>query len=186
MKKCSKCRRTKRLSEFSKHRGTKDGRQVWCKKCLGARNKRWFADNPERKLELNRRWRKDNAERLRTNRLAWYAKNSARVRAQKRAWYAKQNAEAMRLINRRRNLGRYGLSESQYKALLARQGGGCAVCGARPRNRRLSVDHCHRSRVVRGILCAGCNFAIGCMADSPDRLRAAAAYLERVDRSAEE
>lgn len=40
------------------------------------------------------------------------------------------------------------------------------------------VDHCHETGVVRGLLCHNCNFAIGYMKDNPQRLRAAANYLE--------
>jgi hypothetical protein len=73
----------------------------------------------------------------------------------------------------------FGLTIEQYRALLASQGGGCAVCGAlaNPDGRRLAVDHDHTSGEVRGILCTPCNWAIGGMRDSPARLEAAAEYL---------
>lgn len=186
MKTCSKCEVEKPISEFSKHRGLKDGHQAWCKKCLGERNRRWFAENVERKRELNRRWRKYNADRVLSLRRKRYSERADVILAQKRAWYAKQSAEAIRDRNRRRNLSRYGFTEKDYRDLLAKQGGGCAVCGAKHGKRKLSVDHCHDSNKVRGILCDGCNIGIGCLGDSPDRLRAAAKYLESIDRSAEE
>jgi hypothetical protein len=34
MKTCSKCKETKPLSEFYKHKKTKDGLSCWCKYCL--------------------------------------------------------------------------------------------------------------------------------------------------------
>jgi hypothetical protein len=39
------------------------------------------------------------------------------------------------------------------------------------------VDHCHHSRRVRGLLCVGCNAAIGHFSDNPQALRAALTYL---------
>jgi hypothetical protein len=52
----------------------------------------------------------------------------------------------------------------------------CAICGA---TAQLVGDHDHKTGAPRGILCRKCNLAIGNMDDAPDRLRAAAAYLER-------
>lgn len=86
---------------------------------------------------------------------------------------------------------RYGITLADYEGLLASQGGGCAICGLKNANGlALSVDHDHdccpgnRScgGCVRGLLCGPCNFAIGHMKDSPQRLRAAAAYLETSSR----
>lgn len=51
----------------------------------------------------------------------------------------------------------------------------CAVCGATD---DLVGDHDHETGRARGILCRNCNLAIGNMRDNPERLRAAAAYLE--------
>ncbi len=51
----------------------------------------------------------------------------------------------------------YGLSPAEYDALLARQGGRCAICRARPKSKRLAVDHDHGSGAVRGLLCSRCN-----------------------------
>ena len=65
-----------------------------------------------------------------------------------------------------------------YDAQLVKQGGGCAICGARPKVRRLNVDHEHLSGAVRGLLCARCNRGLGWFADRPERLEGAALYLK--------
>lgn len=44
---------------------------------------------------------------------------------------------------------------------------------------KLVADHCHQSGLLRDPLCRKCNMALGLFADSPTRLRTAAAYLER-------
>jgi hypothetical protein len=44
-----------------------------------------------------------------------------------------------------------------YDELLAVQGGGCAICGATPKTRRLHIDHDHRTMRLRGLLCHRCN-----------------------------
>jgi len=73
----------------------------------------------------------------------------------------------------------YGLSLAQFDALLAAQGGRCAICGGvDPGGKGVwHVDHDHGSGAVRGLLCHGCNAGIGSLGDDPDRLPAAAAYL---------
>ncbi len=85
----------------------------------------------------------------------------------------------------------FGLTLEQYDALLAAQGGVCAIC-RKPEvsvDRRsgkpfaLAVDHCHAAEKggkvkVRGLLCTGCNSILGRAGDDPALLRAAITYLE--------
>lgn len=80
----------------------------------------------------------------------------------------------------------YGITIEEYEALVAKNGGGCAICGAAETKVhasgtvfRFSVDHCHETGKIRGILCMTCNRAIGMMKDNPQLLRKAAEYLER-------
>ncbi|MFJ5066549.1 endonuclease VII domain-containing protein [Kitasatospora sp. NPDC088556] len=73
----------------------------------------------------------------------------------------------------------YGLTSEEYAALLAAQGGRCAIC-QETRRRNLAVDHCHRTEAIRGLLCNRCNsqlLARGAR-DRPEVLRRAADYLE--------
>jgi hypothetical protein len=76
---------------------------------------------------------------------------------------------------------KYGITHDDFDALAAEQEGRCAICGGTPvgPGKRLHVDHCHATGVVRGLLCGNCNTAIGLMADDSERLLAAVAYLSR-------
>jgi hypothetical protein len=65
----------------------------------------------------------------------------------------------------------YGTSSEEYDAILAAQGGRCAICRCGPgRNRRFAVDHdhnhcgicrgtstCGAAEAIRGLLCKRCN-----------------------------
>lgn len=77
-------------------------------------------------------------------------------------------------------LKRYGITINQYDKMLAEQGGACALCGAStPGGRwsRFSVDHCHETGRVRGLLCYGCNSSLGALGDTPEALLRAYRYV---------
>lgn len=77
----------------------------------------------------------------------------------------------------------YGITADQLLALEARQGGLCAIC-SKPctEGRSLSVDHCHVTQNIRGLLCRACNIGLGSFRDSPDLLARAASYLKAAKR----
>ena len=60
----------------------------------------------------------------------------------------------------------YGLSRSDYERLYAIQGGRCAICRD-TQEKPLSIDHCHETERVRGLLCHACNSALGFMREDP-------------------
>ena len=92
---------------------------------------------------------------------------------------------------RRKTLGKnrklksmYGISLEDKNSMELGQKGVCAICAVPNRDRHgapksLHVDHCHTTGKVRGLLCDGCNRGLGYFSDTPDRLRAAATYLEK-------
>lgn len=66
----------------------------------------------------------------------------------------------------------------RYDEMLEEQGGGCWICGRPPKNRRLDMDHDHRTMTIRGLLCVRCNRALPAWI-TPTWLRRAADYLEK-------
>lgn len=83
-----------------------------------------------------------------------------------------------------RNLRRYGLNEKSFNELLTRQNNVCAVCLKAETKKHqngkvtnLSIDHCHTTGKVRGLLCSKCNFAIGHLDDNPYLCERAMKYL---------
>ena len=74
--------------------------------------------------------------------------------------------EHMKWDNLRR---RYGITKDTYMAMLEEQEWVCKICkkpetAKHPRTKtlkRLSVDHCHTTGKVRGLLCTSCNVAVG-------------------------
>lgn len=77
-------------------------------------------------------------------------------------------------------LYKYGITVEQYELLLKRQKGVCAICRRPPKARaRLSVDHDHKTKKVRGLLCLSCNFALGHFEDQLGWLKRALQYLQK-------
>ena len=78
----------------------------------------------------------------------------------------------------RRLADRYGLTVAGLEAIIAAQGGRCAICGEAP-DTGPQVDHDHATGAVRGVLCTPCNTGLGHFRDSGERLLSAAAYLAK-------
>ncbi len=84
----------------------------------------------------------------------------------------------------RRAMQRHGMTVADYDKMLVSQGYSCGICGTKDfggGNGRFSIDHCHKTGKVRGLLCTKCNWGIGHLNDSVVVLRAAIAYLENGD-----
>lgn len=78
----------------------------------------------------------------------------------------KKSVDEKAAINRERALKRrYGMTIEAYEAQLTAQDGVCAICSnppkGGPRSKRLHVDHNHITGKNRGLLCVGCNSALG-------------------------
>lgn len=70
---------------------------------------------------------------------------------------------------------RYGTTRPEVLRAILRQQGRCAVCGEPSKYKRLNIDHCHRRRRFRGLLCNRCNVAMG-VVDNSELLEALVAY----------
>lgn len=151
---CRKCGETKPGTEFALDRNKPCGRATdRCKACTA---------------EYGRWYRAEHPERVRQSRTKSYAKNATTARTY-----------------RLKKL--YGMTRAEYEAMHAAQEGRCAICNREEtglsnkadRARGLSVDHCHDSGRIRGLLCGRCNSAIGLLNHDGDLLRSAIAYLNR-------
>lgn len=154
-----------------------------------ARVKNWQAENSEKRSEYMREFRKTHTKPPRT------AEQREKDNAQKRNKYATDEAyrEMIKAKGKLRfekypesilrgRIKKFGLSVEEYTDILNGQDGKCAICGATENigfssSRRLHIDHCHATGIVRGILCAFCNTGLGAFRDRPDLLKRAIEYL---------
>lgn len=102
--------------------------------------------------------------------------------ANKRSNEKRLTDNRVKFLNQRKNWHlkqMYGISLDEYNRLLEIQNGVCAICFKSANARMLAVDHCHKSKKVRGLLCEKCNRGIGMFHDNPQTIISAAKYLER-------
>ena len=98
----------------------------------------------------------------------------------KKNWESKTKQERQNINTKIRLKYNYGLSVEQFEALVKEQNNQCFICGVEGgyNNKPLYVDHCHKSRQVRRLLCQHCNSGLGMFKDSPELLLKAAEYLK--------
>jgi len=90
----------------------------------------------------------------------------------------------------------YGLTLEEFNQMILEQNNACKICGKQetslarkseyrelPTKRRLSIDHCHITGVIRGLLCAKCNTGIGMFCESKELLIKAAKYLSQQEEN---
>lgn len=75
-------------------------------------------------------------------------------------------------------LKEYNLTAGAYFLLLEQQDHACAGCKEPFGDKTPNIDPCHKTNTIRGLLCSGCNTALGLAKDSPKTLRNLATYLE--------
>ena len=80
---------------------------------------------------------------------------------------------------------KHGLKLADLHEMWVQQGGACRICrmpypdpSTNGSKDGLVVDHCHRSRTIRSLLCQACNRMRRASRDNPDILAAGAAYLQ--------
>lgn len=73
----------------------------------------------------------------------------------------------------------YDMTVSKYNELYDSQNGCCAICGKHQVElvKALAVDHCHKTNIVRGLLCSRCNLFLGLVHDDVSILSKACDYL---------
>lgn len=80
--------------------------------------------------------------------------------------------------NLKATLKRYNIPFEEYEIMLKKQKGNCAICEKIDENKRLAIDHDHKTNIFRGLLCESCNRGIGLFKDLPELFIQAAQYIE--------
>ena len=123
--------------------------------------------------------RRTDADKLKARELSklWRLKNINKSREMSKQYQLKNPDKVFGW-----QLKKYGLTPFDYRVLETKQCGVCAICFQEEQNThqfaRLSVDHCHNTKKVRGLLCSHCNTGLGKFKHSINILEKAITYLK--------
>lgn len=144
------------------------------------------------KRDYQRKYRAENRDKVRqADRDRWperkhdeeYRRNQRKKASE---WYQKHRDYVLAKGREMRLIKQYGITLADYEGRLAAQGSVCAICRKPPEEGvNLVVDHCHETGIVRGLLCDGCNFALGRLGDNSHGVQRALSYLSAFENSLE-
>lgn len=157
MKICSKCGVEKCAYQFNKRVSASDGLTSACKSCDYKKLKAWRKKNRQKWLDYvkNRYYKNKASGKLST---------------------LHSCHPIQRAIYRRKT--RYGITQEQLIGRLEKQKHKCAICRLKFGHKNMFVvDHCHDSKLVRGLLCRNCNLGIGGLIHNIENLKRAIKYL---------
>ena len=91
--------------------------------------------------------------------------------------WAKANPDSRKITYRKHNIKKqYGLDWNEYLNLIKKFNNKCGICGGED-SINLSIDHDHKTKKIRGLLCNNCNNGLGRFKDSTSLLKKAIEYL---------
>lgn len=135
------------------------------------------------KLEANRAWRKGQTTKTpftycRQGHLLSVENTYISARGQRACKTCQAQRQKEQYLLDGGAAPRHGLTAKEHEQLWESQDKRCAICGKNLFSLGSGViDHDHVTGHVRGILCAGCNTAIGQLGDSAELLMRAVHYL---------
>ncbi len=95
--------------------------------------------------------------------------------SESRKKYPDRAKQYYKTANRRRN---YNLEPEEYELLLSKSNNLCMICSSPPKTKSLHIDHDHKTGKVRGLLCHGCNTAIGLLKEDIEIMKKAIQYIQ--------
>jgi len=121
-----------------------------------------------RRIDIYGAYGKDNFE--------WVESKPNQTKAEYARNYYKNNPDKAKNSRLR---SKYGITLIDFNRMLVEQNGVCKICKKEGKNNSgsLNVDHCHGTSKVRGLLCAGCNTAIGLFYEDVGTMKNAITYL---------
>src|SRR5271157_139850 len=159
MKKCNKCGLLLSKENFRKNKLRKDGFFCWCKKCTKIYNEERYKNNEEISRERSRNYYKKNKEKKKKHNIEYLEKNKEKIKEYAKIYRGK-NSKKLKDLQLKYY---YNISLEEWNNIFNEQEKKCAICGKISKDFKcsFSVDHCHSTGKIRGLLCSSCNLNLG-------------------------
>ena len=181
MKRCTKCKQEKPLTEFYKHKAGKYGKDSQCKICSRAKVKKYRAEHKEQVKQYFREYKHSPRGREVSRRGDEKRRHTPARKIMLRKAYKKweQSMKGQKYIRASVLKRRFGLTLEDYDKMFEVQSGCCAICNVHQSklDLRLAVDHDHETGKIRGLVCRDCNFFLGHLEKNYSLLSRALEYL---------
>ena len=132
---------------------------------------------------LSSEWAIVNREKVNERAKTWRSKNPEKSRMASRKSAEKTRRDNPRSIKNRKLKSSYGISIDDYEEMLKLQSNSCAICSfefdSTSQSKGPNVDHDHKTKKVRMILCRFCNNLLGYADDEIAILENTLKYLEK-------
>jgi len=152
MKKCNKCNISKSLEEFRFIRKNKNGTDLYKSQCNECFNKHY--------LEKYRNKTEEERQQIYTDK-----KNKTTFESRK-DWRLKY---------------RFGITLEEYESMLEQQNNKCYICETYIQGKDIKVDHSHKTKKVRKLLCHNCNTALGLLGEKITLFEKCIDYIKQHD-----
>lgn len=128
-----------------------------------------------------------NKDKVNADQRRIYATRAEHERERSKVKYRKFKKRAMEGYIR----NAYGLQADEYWKMVENQNNKCKICGNEETRKqtsradepekicRLTIDHCHETKKVRGLLCHRCNVGIGGLRHDPQLMQKAIDYINQ-------
>lgn len=153
-RRCSQCKKYKKLSFFVKNNKSAVGVGGICKECKNINSK---------KIK--------NTEEYR---------DYCRKNYKKTKHIGKERRNVNTLVSRFRRAQGVDITVKDYNDLYSGSQKVCEICGKteEENKERLNLDHCHNTKKIRGFLCGTCNRGLGMFKDDIKLIESAITYLQ--------
>jgi hypothetical protein len=152
MKICKKCNQEKSIDQFRFIKKNKNGTDLYKARCEDCYNK-FYIEKYRNKTESERK--------------EIYQKKIEKTTPEIRKNWRLQS--------------RYGITLEEVQVMLQQQNNSCYICGTHIEGKNVKVDHCHRTKKVRKLLCHSCNTALGHLREDKNLFEKCIDYLEQHD-----